>query len=1637
MDSSSGSVLSQLQHQIGELHADPVLNGHEDSYNAADEDSVANGDEVLSPVETAPVKNSIDLASEELFPALMSTNVGKPLPAWRAPPVIASPKTNGASVVKKGKVSERLEIPSNLQAKLPQNGKGSVWDFIKIISLKTQTTIDYSTHRTTNTMTFLISGKPEAVKQARRELVSSVGAQVTETLHVPASVRPHILGAGGKNLKALTAETNTRVNIPRPANQDVAKEPSADPFDDDDNQVVTIIGDFEGVKVAKERIESEVAKRTSKLNLRVNIDRSFHPFIAGPNNTNVQRLENELGAKIHIPPPGPISADKSANEIIIIGDREAVKKAEEELKSLTETLKRTTRTLSFPVKKRQHRFIIGPKGATLQEILLATGCSVELPPPTDASDVVTVRGPDNMLSNALQAVLQKSNEILLEELEVADYLPASTEPKLFLRYLFTKERSELKKIETNHNVSLFQPQLSNGAYILEIQGKTRPEVDAARKETLDLLKEWGAVLFFGEVEIPRGLHRFVVGKQGQNITKMKASAAWEGRLVDVVVPNESEESDDVLLVVKRLKPLANVKAVPKKGENPDAEVSAFAEKVRQEIISVANAQADFTTEIVPVPVKFHGRLIGSGGEKLKELLAPYNNNVSIKFPSVPKGKESEEKDKKKPDIDPNSVVIKGPKKEVADLKAKVERLASDFKHIETLASYTETLKVGKGLGKKILSGVGAAGPSGSGDRASSTIGWLVRLVKETLTTAAATAKTKAGTTELSPEQAVLHLKVEVNNTDDGLVISGPKNAVLEAKAVLTDRAARLVDQVTVDVKVFEEVSKEAQKVLKETEIADLKRRILRRLIGKEGKVVKNTMEKYAVYIQFPDRKRSRRKDDDDEEEVEIDEGDAADNEGLVIIKGNKKDVAAAKTEILATVESEILKSFVLTFEIPKNVLPHIVGSQGARINKLKDECGIRVDFDDIEDNTTEVKVVLEGSRAGCLDAQKKIQEAVDDLVNVGNVDLPIPSYLHKDIIGPSGSRIKTVIDSFGGPEKVKVQFPPRGDGAIPGVDPNIVTLKAHTRDIAKLRKAIEKLAAEVIGTEEKPISLINESEAIAESETQIPKSEISRIMGKGGDHIKDLIRKYHVNIWVTGEEEEGIDVTVRVVAKKSDEANVKKVIDEVKGKIRVSEQVAIPEKVLASLAAGGATRDAELASINDILRKVRAESSGGAYAEIQGPASRGQQGSSITVRGDAKAIKAAVALVTKSLNELILYDSTVRVSIEPHIRPHVIGRAGATINRIRADTGASIDIVRGSEGKGKSDATQNDTVVIRGTAAAVESAQTAINKIVEEQKTRFGKERERESTPRSAAAALLSPAVSSGSIGAARIDDDAYSDAGSSIADGGVPGYSGKAPQQAGRRKKRGDRSLASSLVTGVPAPSTSYYASFTSAPKEDTWQDVKKKGKKEEETAVAAATAATTVVGAGETSAEGAKKKKNKKKKSDASGDAEPSESSEFVHVVTAPEPKAPTPASEPKAPTPASAPVVPVAVPVSAPAETKKTAKAKQAPIQSTIATSPVQGTPTPAPTPAVANAPYNAVLDDAVFEEIETAQADDGWTTVSTVKKFKQNKLAEEVSDAAPAAPASAEGAPKKKKNKKKKKKTSTAAATEGADEESGDE
>ena len=69
--------------------------------------------------------------------------------------------------------------------------------------------------------------------------------------------------------------------------------------------------------------------------------------------------------------------------------------------------KRKTTTVSLEVHKGQHKYVIGPRGSNITEILELTGVSVEMPPLESPSETITLRGEQDKLGPAITLVYSK------------------------------------------------------------------------------------------------------------------------------------------------------------------------------------------------------------------------------------------------------------------------------------------------------------------------------------------------------------------------------------------------------------------------------------------------------------------------------------------------------------------------------------------------------------------------------------------------------------------------------------------------------------------------------------------------------------------------------------------------------------------------------------------------------------------------------------------------------------------------------------------------------------------------------------------------------------------------------------------------------------------------------------------------------------------------------------------------------------------------------------------------------------------------------------------------------------------------------------------------------------------------------
>jgi len=89
------------------------------------------------------------------------------------------------------------------------------------------------------------------------------------------------------------------------------------------------------------------------------------------------------------------------------------------------------------VNKKQHKYVIGPRGAGLQEVMATFNVSVEVPPLDSDSSVITLRGEPQALGNALSMVYTKANSVISYEISCPAWLH---------RFIIGKGGSGIKKV---------------------------------------------------------------------------------------------------------------------------------------------------------------------------------------------------------------------------------------------------------------------------------------------------------------------------------------------------------------------------------------------------------------------------------------------------------------------------------------------------------------------------------------------------------------------------------------------------------------------------------------------------------------------------------------------------------------------------------------------------------------------------------------------------------------------------------------------------------------------------------------------------------------------------------------------------------------------------------------------------------------------------------------------------------------------------------------------------------------------------------------------------------------------------------------------------------------------------------------
>ncbi|XP_061098856.1 vigilin-like [Conger conger] len=742
-------------------------------------------------------------------------------------------------------------------------------------------------------LSIMVSGKMDAVMKARKEIVSRLQTQATATVAIPKEHHRFVIGKNGEKLQELELKTATKIQIPRP---------------DDTSNLIKISGTKEGLEKARHEILLISAEQDKRAVERVNIDKVYHPFITGAYNKVVGEMMQETGTRVNVPPP---SVNKT--EIVITGEKEQVAQAVVMIKKIYEEKKKNTTTIAVEVKKSQHKYVIGPKGNTLQEILEKTGVSVEIPPFDSSSETIILRGEPARLGQALTEVYAKANSYAVSSVSAPSWLH---------RFIIGKKGQNLAKV--TQQMPKVHIEFTEGEDKISLEGPTK-DIQLVQSQMEAIVMDLVSRMDYAEISVDPKFHRHLIGKGGANINRIK-----DQHKVSVRIPPDHENSN-----------LIRIEGDPQ-----------GVQEAKKELLELASRMENERTKDMIIEQRFHRAIIGQKGENIKEVRDKFPE-VIINFPDPAQ----------KSDI----VQLRGPRNEVEKCSKFMQKIVAEM--VEN--SFSVSVPIFKQFHKNII---------GKG-------GVNIKKIREETNTK-------------------IDLPAE-NSNSEMIIITGKKANCEAAKNRILAIQKELANITEVDVSIPSKLHNS--------------------LIGSKGRFVRSIMEECGgVHIHFPS------------------EGSGIDT---VTIRGPAEDVDKARKQLLSLAEEKQTKSHTVELRAKPEYHKFLIGKGGANIRKVRDSTGARIIFPTADDQDQELITVV-GTEEAVRDAAKELEGLIKNLDNVVEDFITVDPKHHRYFVARRGQVLRDLADEYGG---VMVSFPRTASQS------DKVTLKGAKECVEAAKKRMQEI----------------------------------------------------------------------------------------------------------------------------------------------------------------------------------------------------------------------------------------------------------------------------------------------------------------------------------------------------------------------------------------------------------------------------------------------------------------------------------------------------------------------------------------------------------------------------------------------------
>lgn len=897
-------------------------------------------------------------------------------------------------------------------------------EFIKILTqvkAATLTNIECTTSQHTKMRTFLITGKPEDVRKAKRTILKRLTKPVKIKFSFPAKLRSKVIGSQGKTIKKIVQESGVKIDIDQ-----VEEENSADENDFFLHTVdVTVEGDVEGCKRAKAEILHIVAEESKNLTTQLSVDEFLKPFVAYALTPVVQKYSD---VDFVIPDIHSLSS-----VIRFSGEKESVISAKNDVKNILDALRSRIFTVEVPIPRVKHQFL------PIEPIYEKHNVLIKLP--EDEGNIVRFLGERDVIPLAQEDARKETSQYRVEVLDMGKAHKGNLSHVRALATLLRK-KGVFDEIAKEADVIIQSPDeeyfrnLDNKSIPIEIvvKGLENDNVKQVKKSIVSLVNS----ITPESTRVIDDIDEFLTNRIESSISQLakenQVEFALIGNQLTLFPVKLEEESEDFDF------------------DNDNAENGAF-EEIDRALDNLRELSKSLKTISLDVPAEEHEFVSGPNGTTLKSIYSSIEpHSAHIVFGA---GVEGPSEDK---------ILIKGFEKSAAELEKAVFEVINDAKtyagkdyevSIDVPLSTLSRLigKNGSNLsslrqdfGVKIDVEQGHNDSEDGDDAAIVIISGVRRNVEECKNfileqvkrwvdekTVKMKIESKYHRRMIGPNGIYINRlqdkynvrikfpPLEGSNAKEEVIIKGSSKNVLKA----------------------EEELKELYKFEKENgfkEMIEVPVVAISRVIGKSGETIRDLADECGVEYHF-----SR---DDDKEK----------NLGYTTLEltGSKSAIKEARSKIESIIE-EAVNFVVMTIQVDPKYHKDLIGPNGSVMKRIISESG----GDDVPRSRYFKLLTIPnaGSGSDVVTSQgdkeivekiiKRVQDLVSKKIDSKVFELELPKEKHRLIVGPYGTVRHALQDEF----DVMVEVPRPNDPStiikLTGLPENVEQLKTKIAEITK------------------------------------------------------------------------------------------------------------------------------------------------------------------------------------------------------------------------------------------------------------------------------------------------------------------------------------------------------------------------------------------------------------------------------------------------------------------------------------------------------------------------------------------------------------------------------------------------------------